>query len=101
MQGTKYENETGAINEADCDNMGNIMEMRANATTDGSWKLAENSGETLRSMSNPNLYKQPAYVGDEYYGANVITPHQYMITEVCIRTIHYYRILHTGYIKME
>lgn len=77
MQGTKYANETGAINEAYSDIMGNIMEMRANATTDGSWKLAENSGETLRSMSNPNLYKQPAYVGDEYYGANVITPHQY------------------------
>lgn len=77
MQGTKYANETGAINEAYSDIMGNIVEMRVNATNDGSWLLGEMSGSALRSMSDPNSYKQPAYVGDVYYGSNVLTPHQY------------------------
>lgn len=77
MQGTKYANETGAINEAYSDIMGNIVEMRANATNDGAWLLGEMSGKALRSMSNPNAYNQPEYVGDVYYGSNVLTPHQY------------------------
>ena len=52
MQGTKYANETGAINEAYSDIMGNIIEMRAGATNDGAWLLGEMCGETMRSMSN-------------------------------------------------
>lgn len=77
MQGMLYANETGAINEAYSDIMGNIIEMRADATKDGSWLVGENSGEALRSMSDPNKYLQPMYVGDLYYGSNVLYPHQY------------------------
>ena len=77
MQGTKYANETGAINEAYSDIMGNIIEMRAGATNDGAWLLGEMCGETMRSMSNPNAYAQPAFVGDVFYGANVLNPGRY------------------------
>lgn len=77
MMGTKYANETGAINEAYSDIMGNIIEMSFNETTDQSWLVGENTGTTLRSMSDPNAFQQPAYVGDLYYGSNVLTAHQF------------------------
>ena len=62
-----YLNEYGAINEAMSDIMGNIIEYSLGATDDTEWLLAENSGKAIRSMSNPNAYQQPTYVGDLYW----------------------------------
>ncbi len=66
-QGSQYYNEYGAINEAYSDIMGNICEMYMGETTDTTWLIGETSGDDCRSMSNPYLYRQPMYVGDEYY----------------------------------
>lgn len=61
-----YMGEYGAINEAFSDIMGNIAEMLTGATTDTEWLVGEMGGEALRSMTNPNDYWQPAYIGDMY-----------------------------------
>ena len=75
MQGIYYQNETGAINEAYSDIMGNICEKMAGATSDPGWMVAENArnGQT-RNMADPNSRLQPAYVGDRYYVAPVLVP---------------------------
>ena len=62
-----YQNETGAINESYSDIMGNICEMTAGATTDRTWLIGENCGNVFRSMSSPNLYRQPSSKSDSYY----------------------------------
>ena len=62
-----YLNEYGAINEAMSDIMGNIIEYSLKATDDTEWLLGENSGDAVRSMSDPNAYQQPAFVGDQYW----------------------------------
>lgn len=62
-----YINEYGAINEAMSDIMGNIIEYSLGAADDNEWLLAENSGKAIRSMSNPNAYQQPTFVGDLYW----------------------------------
>ena len=63
-----YQNATGAINEAYSDILGNICEMSNNATYDADqWLVGEMSGETLRSMSNPNQFQQPTSMSDKYY----------------------------------
>ncbi|MDD5602806.1 MAG: M4 family metallopeptidase [Eubacteriales bacterium] len=67
MCGMIYSNETGAINEAYSDIVGNICEMYMGSTSDLSWLVAENSGKAMRSMSNPNSYGQPEYIGDRFY----------------------------------
>ena len=74
MQGHAYYNEYGAINEAYSDIMGNICEMSLGETTDTQWLVGETSGEAIRSMSNPNAYSQPTFVGDVYYEPDVINP---------------------------
>lgn len=74
MQGVVYNNETGAINEAYSDIMGNLAEMRLDYTTDRTWKLAERSGAIERDMGNPNDYGQPGYVGDRYYQPSTPVP---------------------------
>ncbi len=74
MQGIYYRNEQGAINESYSDIMGNLCEMICRETLDTEWLIAENSGDTMRDMKNPNTYEQPAFVGDEYYVAPVLTP---------------------------
>ncbi|MCR5790068.1 MAG: M4 family metallopeptidase [Lachnospiraceae bacterium] len=74
LQGSQYWNDYGAINEAFCDIMGNIGEMKFQATTDDSWLMLEMSGETMRSMSEPHDYGQPVSVGDIYYVPNAGTP---------------------------
>ena len=74
MQGSLYSNETGAINEAYSDIMGNLAEMSLNYTEDRTWLVGERSGKPTRNMGNPNEYKQPAYVGDRYYKASVLYP---------------------------
>lgn len=67
MMGSLYENEYGAINEAMSDIQGNNIEISLDGETDGSWLIGEKSGTTHRSMSDPNLYKQPEYFWDRYY----------------------------------
>ena len=67
LEGSKYMNETGALNEAFSDIMGNLIEMMAGATTNTDWALSENSNEQVRSMSNPHAFNQPASIGDLFY----------------------------------
>ena len=67
MMGSLYENEYGAINEALSDIQGNNIEISLDGVTDGSWLIGEKSGETHRSMSEPNLYQQPGFFWDRYY----------------------------------
>ena len=62
-----YENQYGAINEAMSDIMGNLMEMLLGRTDDTTWMMGEQGGAVLRSMTDPNAFGQPAYVGDVYY----------------------------------
>ena len=66
-----YINDFGAINEAMSDIQGNLCEMMAGDTEDRTWKIAENSGKAIRSMSEPRLYQQPEYTWDLYYHAGV------------------------------
>ncbi|MBQ4258185.1 MAG: M4 family metallopeptidase [Clostridia bacterium] len=75
MQGIYYQNETGAINEAYSDIMGNLCEKIAGESSDPGWMIAENAynGQT-RNMADPNSRQQPAYVGDRYYVAPVLNP---------------------------
>ncbi|MBR2836019.1 MAG: M4 family metallopeptidase [Coriobacteriales bacterium] len=65
--GDIYQNETGAINEALSDIMGNICQYLSGDTTDTEWLIAERSGVTLRSMSFPWLYHKPVTIGGKYY----------------------------------
>ena len=74
MQGVLYQNETGAINEAYSDIMGNLIEMSGNFTDDRTWLLGEKTGSVSRDMGDPNRFRQPAYVGDMYYKASVLSP---------------------------
>ena len=73
-QGILSINETGVINEALADIMGNLAEISLGYTEDRDWKIAETSGNTLRNMSDPNELQQPAFVGDRYYKSPVTTP---------------------------
>ena len=76
-QGDLYENESGALNEATSDIMGNICEMYLGETQDTQWLIAENTGKTLRSMSFPWLYKQPVKIGGEFYIETTSIPLMY------------------------
>ncbi len=69
-----YQNDFGAINEAMSDIQGNICEMMAGATEDTEWLLGETGMNTVRSMSDPQRYQQPAYTWDLYYMGSVKTP---------------------------
>lgn len=74
MTYSAYRNDFGAINEAVSDIQGELCEMMY-GDTDASWELGENSSEkAFRSMSAPHGYRQPEYVWDVYYRANVKEP---------------------------
>jgi len=73
-----YLNEYGAINEAMSDIMGNIIEYSLSATDDTEWLLGENSGKAVRSMSKPNDYGQPTFVGDLYWVPKTLGYNQMM-----------------------
>ncbi len=65
-----YLNDTGAINEAISDTMGNLMEEMLGASDDPDWLIGEaakNPDQILRCMSNPHLYDQPEFVWDKDY----------------------------------
>ncbi len=71
MNNNLYENDLGAINEAMSDIFGNLGEYLYDDTGDTEWKLGENSGNVIRSMSRPHDYGQPEYVWDVFYGPHV------------------------------
>ena len=75
--GDLYQNETGAVNEALSDVMGNLCEMLLGATEDDTWLIAENTGSALRSMSFPWIYGQPTTVGGKYYQSTAGKPNMY------------------------
>ena len=66
-----YMNDYGAINEAMSDIMGNLIEMTFEDNPDGAWLIAENYGQPMRSLKDPNEYSQPGYFWDEYFVPNV------------------------------
>lgn len=69
-----YMNDTGAINEALSDIMGNLIEEYESENASPEWLIGEGAGDPnliLRNMSNPHEYQQPGYVWDRYYVASV------------------------------
>ena len=74
MNSNLYENDQGAINEAMSDILGNLTEAILEKTDDTRWLLGEQTGEAIRSMSDPAAYQQPAYVWDEFYGPQTDIP---------------------------
>lgn len=57
--------ESGALNEAYADILGNLIEGKSNK---GRWQIAEDSDGTLRDMSNPSEYNQPENYKNRYVG---------------------------------
>jgi Zn-dependent metalloprotease len=57
--GLIYSYESGAINEAIADIFGVALEYYATGSLN--WEIGEETGNTLRSVSDPVLYNQPAY----------------------------------------
>ena len=53
MNNNVYTNDYGAINEAMSDIMGNLVEYICQDTEDTRWNLGENTGSTVRCMSDP------------------------------------------------
>lgn len=72
-----YINDTGAINEALSDIMGNLIESYMNEKDeDPEWLIGEGSKDpemVLRCMSDPHRFEQPGYTWDMYYVPNVKT----------------------------
>lgn len=77
LSGLNYCGESGAINEAYSDIIGNIIEVLSGNTEDTSWLMAEHSTGAIRSGSDPNLFQQPMFVGDQYYRAMDVEPQFY------------------------
>ena len=72
-----YYNDYGAINEAMSDICGNLIEAMLQDTEDKTWLVGEHEiTGAYRSMSDPHMYQQPAFVWDLYYA-----PHPETITE--------------------
>lgn len=74
MTRIRYENQYGAINESMSDIMGNIMEMLTGSTDDTTWLVGEMTGTPIRSMTDPNRFSQPAYVGDQFFVPDAANP---------------------------
>ncbi len=78
-----YINDSGAINEALSDIMGNLMEEMLDASDDPDWLIGEaakNPEQVIRCMSNPHLFNQPEFVWDVNYApavANFGSGHDY------------------------
>lgn len=54
----KYENQSGALNEAMSDILGEMVELYVNGSND--WLIGANSGPALRNMANPEMQGQPS-----------------------------------------
>ena len=69
-----YKNDTGAIDEAISDIMGNLIEEFVSENASPEWLIGEGAGDpkmVIRNMSNPHAFEQPAYVWDLYYSPTV------------------------------
>ncbi len=66
MMAIKNCGHTGAISESMADIMGNLMEQILEMTNQ-KWICGERMGQILRSMSDPNRYKDPISIYDPYY----------------------------------
>ena len=69
-----YRNDCGAINESLSDIMGNLIEEMMGASDDPTWLIGEaakNPAQILRCMSDPHMYRQPAFIWDKYYYPNI------------------------------
>lgn len=80
LGGDLYINESGALNEALSDILGNLCErmireenVRENNQESG-WEIGEDSGQVIRDMSFPWLYGQPVMVGGRYYAPEEPNP---------------------------
>ncbi|MBD5103517.1 MAG: hypothetical protein HDT47_01485 [Ruminococcaceae bacterium] len=60
-----YSGESGALNEAYADILGNLIEGKTNS---GRWLIAEDSDGAIRSMEDPSLYYQPEHYNSRYTG---------------------------------
>jgi Zn-dependent metalloprotease len=75
-----YANESGAMNEGFSDIWGASVEKYTSdnlGLTKSTWDIGEDimrNGGALRSMSNPNLYGQPAYYKGRYWAATTSSP---------------------------
>lgn len=63
--GLNYQDESGALNESFSDIFGTVIEFQSGAGG-GNFLMGEQTGNTIRSMSNPNTYGDP----DTYNGTN-------------------------------
>ena len=71
-----YSNDTGAIEEAYADILGNLIEMQIDPDNSDlvNWCISEQSGKPLRSMADPHTFAQPEFVGDVFYEMNSRSP---------------------------
>ena len=74
MTGSLYQNESGALNEALSDVIGNLCEMLMGETEDTEWLLGETGGWIVRNMSFPWEYRQPVTRGGQFYQEPSDTP---------------------------
>ncbi len=67
-----YFNDTGAIEEAYADILGNLIEMQIDPDNSDlvNWYISEQSGTPTRSMADPHMFAQPEFVGDVFYEMN-------------------------------
>ena len=77
LAGDLYTNESGALNEALSDIMGNLVELSMGATDDDQWLIAENCGIPVRNMGFPWEFEQPVVVGGMYYEEPTDNPTMY------------------------
>jgi len=68
-----YQKESGALNEAFSDILGNSVEFWARPTK-ASWKLGEDFNYVIRDMANPNAYGDPDTYGGTYWVNPNCTP---------------------------
>ncbi|MBH5318306.1 S-layer homology domain-containing protein [Paenibacillus sp. GSMTC-2017] len=61
----EYRNQSGALNESFSDIFGNLIEMEVEGNEN--WTIGEDSGLLLRSMSDPNIYGDPATINQYLY----------------------------------
>lgn len=61
-----YFGESGALNEAYADILGNIIE---NKSDDGKWLVGEDSAQALRNMADPSQYGQPEHYDNRETGS--------------------------------
>lgn len=62
-----YYGESGALNEAYADILGNLIEGKT-GDDNGRWLIAEDSDNVVRSMSSPSSYEQPEHYSTRYTG---------------------------------